>query len=274
MKKLINYISRILRIKIFKKFMYVTPNLSDKDAVNLIVEKIRNKEPFCFTRYGDGEINILKNMGSNQFKQKICLNWGYSYPDEIDKCYEELSAILTYSIKKSDMLAFMDFSNNDKIIEINPDPKLWHLNKTYFKKIGLKYKKLNIADHMLPRKECFGSIKSIKKILNGKPIHIISPNCELLIEKKLSKKIGIPISYTNHPYDIKIHNREDVIKLFSDIKEDIVLFGTGVNKDYGVILRDEFNKTALDVGATLDAWANVNSRPWFKEGGKQSYLKV
>ncbi len=48
--------------------------------------------------------------------------------------------------------------------------------------------------------------------------------------------------------------------------------GIGLQKDYGVILRDECGKIAIDMGATMDAWAGIKSRAWFKEGGKQDYL--
>ena len=51
-----------------------------------------------------------------------------------------------------------------------------------------------------------------------------------------------------------------------------MLLGVGLQKDYGVILRDEFGKIALDMGATMDAWAGIISRPWFNKGQSQEYL--
>ena len=55
-------------------------------------------------------------------------------------------------------------------------------------------------------------------------------------------------------------------------EKDVVLLGVGLQKDYGVILRDEFGKIALDMGATMDAWAGIISRPWFNKGQSQEYL--
>ena len=56
------------------------------------------------------------------------------------------------------------------------------------------------------------------------------------------------------------------------IKEDVVLLGVGLQKDYGVILRDEFGKIAIDMGATMDAWSGIISRPWFNKGQSQEHL--
>ena len=52
------------------------------------------------------------------------------------------------------------------------------------------------------------------------------------------------------------------------------LFGVGLQKDYGVILRDEYGKIVLDMGATMDAWAGIHSRQWFHKGGSQEYLII
>ena len=73
--------------------------------------------------------------------------------------------------------------------------------------------------------------------------------------------------------DVKaLQGNVNKIKSFEKIKEDVVLLGVGLQKDYGVILRDEFGKIAIDMGATMDAWAGIISRPWFNKGQSQEYL--
>jgi hypothetical protein len=59
-----------------------------------------------------------------------------------------------------------------------------------------------------------------------------------------------------------------------NIKEPVVLLGIGLQKDYGVYLKENYGKIALDMGATLDAWAGLFTRPWFQQGGIQSYLTI
>lgn len=52
--------------------------------------------------------------------------------------------------------------------------------------------------------------------------------------------------------------RKELFESFKDINEQVILWGGGVfGKDIGVFLRDNYNKTSIDVGATLDAWGGA-----------------
>jgi hypothetical protein len=117
-----------------------------------------------------------------------------------------------------------------------------------------------------------GNIFNFKKILDGEDLHIISPNKKLLESKKLDEILECNVSITEHPYSINFNNRDEFIKNFKNIKENVVIYGCGLQKDYGIILRDDFGKIAIDMGATIDAWAGIISRVWFNKNNKQNHL--
>jgi hypothetical protein len=251
---------------------YLHPFISNNDAVELIKNKIKTKTPFAFTRFGDGEIFIINNGGNEEFKKKVCNQWGYNYPNEIQKLYEDANKILKQSFIKSDMIGLMD--KNCDIVNINYNPLVWSLNKEIIKSWGVDTDKLQICDHMLPRQKIFGSVEGFKDILQGNSFNIVTPNYQLMKEKNLSKLFDVEVTYTENPNTINFKNRDSVLKSFEKIKSPVVVLGVALLKDYGVILRDEFGKICLDMGATMDAWSGIKSRVWFKEGSKQEYLLI
>ena len=66
--------------------------------------------------------------------------------------------------------------------------------------------------------------------------------------------------------------KDEFIKSFENIKSEVVLVGCGIQKDYVSYLKYNNNKIAIDVGALLDAWSGLLTRPWFRKDGKQDYL--
>ena len=152
--------------------------------------------------------------------------------------------------------------------------EIWSLPNKFVTNLGINIDDIKICDHMIARSKMLGDILEFKKILNGSDLHIITPNKEQLDKKKLNGILDCNVSITEHPFNINFNNRNEFIKGFGDIKEKVVIYGCGLHKDYGVILRDQFGKIALDMGATMDAWSGLLTRPWFGKGGKQSYLRV
>ena len=251
---------------------YLHPFISNEDAVNIIKEKIKTKTPFAFTRFGDGEIHILNKNGYEQFNKKICNQWGYKYPEQIEQVYEDAGNVIKDAFIKSDLIGLMD--KNCKIVNLNYNPHHWSLKKDMVQSWGLNVNDLQICDHMLSRQKMFGSIEGMKDILQGNSLHIITPYVERMKQRKIDELLGVDVTYTLHPETINFNNRNEIIESFSEIESSVVLMGIGLQKDYGVILRDRFNKIAIDMGATMDAWSGIKSRPWFGKGGKQDYLVV
>jgi hypothetical protein len=251
---------------------YLQPNVSNEDAVELIKEKIRTKTPFTFTRFGDGEIHIINKNGFERLEKSFCKNWDYKYPDEVDFAYEQIGEKLKTAFIKSDLIGLMD--KNCKIININYKTEHWSLRKDLVSTWGVDIDNLQICDHMLSRQKFFGSAESFKEILQGNPLHIITPYVKRMGERNLNSLFDVEVSYTHNPMTTNFKNRDEILKSFDKIKAPVVIMGVGLLKDYGVILRDEFGKIALDMGATMDAWSGILSRTWFGKGGKQEYLVI
>ena len=149
---------------------------------------------------------------------------------------------------------------------------VWSIKTEFLESNGVDISNLVVVDHMLPRMVEFGKPDNFKEILQGKSLNIISPNAEILKTKNLDKLFEAEVTFTHHPYNINLRNRDEFIDSFKNIKSDVVLVGCGIQKDYVSYLRYNYGKVAIDVGALLDAWAGIISRPWFTKGGKQEYL--
>lgn len=251
---------------------FLVPNLSIVETVKIIGEKIKNKTPFALTRFGDGEIYILNKTGDEGFVKKNCNLWGYKYPEEKSLFFDDAGSIIKTAFIKSDIVGLMD--PKTKIVNIPYSYQTWSIEKYKIELWGKNPKELSICDHMISRSAQLGNISAMKSILNGASVNIVSPNTDLLIEKKLEEKLETTVNFTTHSNDVNFRNRDEFIKSFENIKENVVLLGVGLQKDYGVILRDEFGKIALDMGATMDAWAGIISRPWFNKGQSQEFLLI
>lgn len=247
---------------------YLYPNLSDDDAINLIKEKIRTNTPFSYIRFGDGEILIMNDIKHHEeFQRRVCTQCGLEYPKDVDRSFSICRETLWDTFIKSDMLGISDFINNFSF------QKGWSLKKSIVNERNIDIDKLVIATHVLPRHRNIGEINGMKNLIQGNDIHIISPNKELLISNKIDERLGVNVTYTDHT-SINYSNRDVLIDSFKDIKENIVLYGTAVNKDYGIILRDKYGKIAIDMGSVLDAWSGIESRPEYEKDNKHSYLMI
>lgn len=251
---------------------YIYPTISNQTAINILKEKINKLQPYSFTRFGDGEIYILNKKSYPSFEHRACNEWGYQYPSEVKQFYNDAYIIIQRALKNSDLIGIMDPSCS--IVNLNYSPTIWSIKKQVLNEWGIDLESKQICDHMLCRSEEFGSTDSMKHILNGKSVNIISPNTELLKQKNLCDKLNTDVTFTQHDKTINLNNRSEFIKSFKHIKSDVVLLGVGIQKDYGVILRDEYGKIAIDMGATLDAWSGIISRPWFNQGNLQDHLVI
>jgi hypothetical protein len=164
---------------------------------------------------------------------------------------------------------------SDYGVSIKYNADTWSINDEMSKKIGLDVRD-NIADHLLCRGPEIGDPNNFKDILNNKKIHIISPNSEVLKSKNLDKILDCEITYTKierNPNSV-IFGKDELLSEISKIEEHIVIFGVGAAGKYvGTHLRNNHNKLCLDFGSTLDAWANIQSRPWFSTTQQHLLIK-
>jgi len=253
--------------------MYLQPTITIQQTIDLIKEKIKSNEPFAFSRFGDGEIHALNRNFEPRFEFRGCSEWGYKYPQQIQQYYDDSTAVILNSIKHSDIIGLMD-RNNEIAKSMTYKESVWSIKLDFLESRGIDTSSLMVTDHMLPRMKQFGHIESFKEILQGKSLNIISPNTEKLKEKNLSKLLDSDVTFTHQPNSINLRNRNEFIQSFTNIKSDVVLVGCGLQKDYVVYLKHNYGKVAIDVGAVLDAWAGLVTRPWFGKGGKQDYLML
>lgn len=252
---------------------FLQPNLSIVETVELVKEKIKSESPFALTRFGDGEITILNKTCSDKFLNKNCALWGYPYPNGVDDFYKDSIEIIETALLKTDVIGIMD--KNTRVLPSGfYRENVWSLKKSHVENLGVNLKAQKICDHMLSRHKEFGSVEGIRDILQGKSVHIISPHKSILETKNLSNLLQTEVKITEHPLSINFNNRDEFMKNMKNIQEPVVLLGIGLQKDYGVYLKESHGKIALDMGATLDAWAGLVTRPWFQKGERQSYLIV
>ncbi len=251
---------------------FLHPNISDDESIKIIKNKIDEKKPFAFTRFGDGEIYVLNKKSYPEFEKKNCKEWGYKYPEEVSNFYDDGNKIIKDAFIHSDLIGLMN--KNCNIVKINYSPKTWSISKSTISSWGIDPNHLKICDHQLSRQKKFGSVEGMRDILNGNSVHIISTNTQLLESKNLSNLLQSEVTFTFHSPEINFNNRDEFLKGFEKIKSDVVLLGVGLQKDYTTILKINHNKIALDMGATMDAWAGIYSRPWFRNGGLQEHLIV
>lgn len=250
---------------------YLYPSLTNTETITILKNKILNGIPFSLTRFGDGEIYVMNRNGNQQFLKRVLNEYGYEYPLQIDNFHDDANKILRNSFLKSDIIGLMN--PNDVVAKkINYSEKVWSLKKSFVESFGVDIEKLQICNHMISRSEEMGSVDGFRDIIQGNDFHIISTNINLLKTKNLESLFGVNIGYTEHPFTINFNNRDSFINRFKNIKEKIVIMGIGLQKDYGVILRDNYDKITIDMGATMDAWSGLITRPWFNKGQSQDYL--
>jgi len=194
---------------------YIYPNISNHIAINILKEKINNLQPYAFTRFGDGEIYILNRKSYPSFEQRACNEWGYQYPNEIPQFYNDAYIIVQRALKNSDLIGIMDPLCS--IVNLNYSPDIWSIKKQVLDDWGMELESMQICDHMLCRSKEFGSIDSMKHILNGKSVNIISPNTDLLRQKNLNDKLNTDVTFTQHDKTVNLTNRTKFIKSFKNI---------------------------------------------------------
>ena len=184
-----------------------------------------------------------------------------------------LKDIILNSIRESDVIGIFD---NEGVLKshMQVTQKEWSIPISYLEENNI-IKSFKICDHQLPRSKEIGDIREFKKILNGKPLHIISPHVDKLKSNNIDKLLDSNVTYTEWPIPMDLDDRTMLFEKLDNIKENVVIFGTSVGgKDVGSYLTSKHGKITIDFGATLDAWSGIESRPWFKNGGVQEYCVI
>lgn len=250
------------------KAAYPIHNLSDDDFIKILIQKIKEKKPLSFTRFGDGEIYFINNSIPKIIEDQLKTTWGYS---NIDDAKKDVLLILNKGLHDSDIIGLMN-PMNDISKNMLFSYETWSIPLNYLNTV--RKKPLLIADHMITRGKVLGDIFKFKDIIQGNDIAIISPRVNQLKENNIDKILGVNINYIEVPMGMNLKNRVEVFNQLNNINEHIILYGCSINgKDFGSYLSNR-GKIALDFGATLDAWAGLITRKWFGKNGIQNYCLI
>ena len=138
----------------------------------------------------------------------------------------------------------------------------WTMRKETLKEVG-RTKDVLVCDHQIARDKVLGNPMMMKEILNGKDLHLITPRKVNLERKKINEVLGCNVTYTEVPFTCTLEYRDKLLNDINNIKENVVFVGLAVlGKDIPHILSSR-GKVCLDMGATLDAWGGLVTRPSF-----------
>lgn len=257
---------------------YLLCNTPNRQAAEIIKKKIADSKPFSLTRYGDGEICLLR-YDDNELRNRIyCKNWGYNQKQELSIALKDFRAMAIKTLQDTDMIGVLDRgANKDNILPAKKyPPERWAFPISFLKKHNVDTKNRLVCDHQITRHMEFGNIHNFKKILQGKSLQIISPNIELLKKREIDKLLGVKVYYTKISRSTSFRARGAELKyILKSIRAPVVIYGTGSGyKDLGNLIRDRRGSVVIDMGATLDAWSGLETRKWFRKGGKQYYLVI
>ena len=250
--------------------MYIKPNLTTPQTVSMVSDAIENRIPFSLSRLGNGEIYFLNNTCPESLKIKFCKLWGYKYPEDFQEGRAKIVEIIESGIAGADILGILDPKSPiaKSLMRATGDeyrPSWWSITQQTLERISPC---VHICDHQISRTKEFGIANNFKHILNGRSLHIISPN-KNLIYKNLSEILNA---------DVKIfvsdNNRETILRGLDLIDSDVIIYGASVTgKDIGTIMKSR-GKVAIDFGSTLDAWSGLITRPSYRAGGAQEYCVI
>lgn len=246
---------------------YVERTVNNAQAVEIIKSYINSSKPMFLIRLGDGELNMLKpdKKQNKLFLNKLLQRMG-TWPNsqaERQKYLNIYLKMMVEAIKSADIVGISCEYISSTRPGVSASVDNWSITEKDIEVHGIFLKDKHVCDHRLHLSDEFGNVNNLKKILNGRSIHIIGHYVDYLQENKLHEVLDCPITYTVSPAMYYV-NRKAVEDNLPKIKEQIVLIGSGgVGKTIGKTLKEKYGKTVIDVGSLLDAWAGVYTRPWF-----------
>ena len=258
---------------------YINVNLNNKNFCLLLRHHIDNNIPLSLSRIGDGELKIYRDDAPPWYKKRICNNWLGGEAKDYEKAIIVLRNTIKTALRDADILGFMDTTNNVSRAIRRQGVKPWALQKTWlltteeFEQVGRK-KELKVCDHQVVRSEGVGDLHNLKQILRGKDLHIVSSRSAQLQKNNIDSRLGSRVIYTQVPYSSTLYDKDSILKKIDTIKETVIIIALGnIGKDIPPYLSSQ-NKICLDFGATVDAWAGLKTRPWFKRNGLQHHCLV
>lgn len=267
----------------------VEQNTSDIELVQAIQKAIKYNQPLSVIRCGDGEMHILKNVDDFAGEQQklthhhsICLiQWReniwkckthapvnpaslkpntctcYMQSPISDNWRRRAREIIQYAIKESDYVGLTVPGKNTHYYTITDN---------ILQRYGIQPNKLKTISSLFPKEKIFGSLESIKKLIQGNDVHFVTPNVERFKAGKIENILGVNVTYTDISGKETWHSdvRLRIQTELRNVSAPIIFFGGG----YGVKslipwVAKEYGKVAIDTGSIIDAWSGLQSRHMF-----------
>lgn len=256
---------------------YIKPNMTKEQFIGLCERKIRDGEPFAFCRIGDGEVKHFLNKFRQQHTERLfCKNWGLRWPEDLEKGRNICLKLICTAIQQSDVVGMLDLTN-EVSKKLRATPEVWSLSTSDLKKNGITCcDHLKIVDHTITRSVEIGCVRGMAKLIDSRPVHIVSSRTTRLIQNNIGTLLNSKVSFTqvDNTTELSEKSRSELFEKMNLIEEYIVLISLSViGKDIPAYLKKR-GKFCLDMGATIDAWAGIANRPWFKKGSLQHHCLI
>ena len=275
-------------------------NVSNQELYEALKSAIHLEKPFSYVRIGDGELAFLARPEHFKTKEEwyivrstlksVCrrywkdyfLKYDHDHPSNNSEFIVSFREIIRETISASDYLGLFSKDTIDNLVEIGSlkeeKREEWYNHyiprSRIFTDAGIDLKNLKICNPLFSRYPEIGNIDNFKRLVQTRPITILTSNRRLEDNKKFHELLGKQSTvyyYGKSPKSgekggLRTYWQRDSIKeLIPHIKDHIVLYALGGGgKDLCHILKNDYGKCVIDMGSTIDAWAGNIPRPRFK----------
>jgi hypothetical protein len=232
--------------------------LTDFLVYNTIIHWTQRKNPFCISRFGDGEgLFAFLNWNYTDNYNKACLkHWG-EVPKPKDR--QLISDNILYAYTHCDIAG----------LPFNSGGKLW--NKTHQAFMNYFTPELTCSMNIHINMERNGFLKNL---LNGQKVFYIScRNVDTYLKKTGATEVKKILISPQHKFE-KVKPDTKLYKQIPSIEHElsaldltgwICLLGAGIAGNHlGIIMRSQ-GGMVIDIGSVFDLWAGINSRGWIKK---------
>lgn len=259
-------------------------NCTLNNVVSTINSKLKNKEPFLITRYGEGEMRMFN---CNHESEWIIKNMIGYVPEE--KIMDEIRNNMEVGLINSDITGLPSYKKltTEKEVLNSEIHDLYKQTYSTFRKIFSKHKKketdflycdVNIHSQLVHQKlfESFLMDLDELTIITCRDVSELIKNY-FNIKKVIHYKITPEFRFEDKQYEMKfdfypnIHSQIKNDILSKDNRGKLCLYGAGlIGKDLGYYFKKS-GGVAFDIGSVFDHWYGKVTRG--KNKGRNVYVK-
>jgi len=244
------------QINLWKKWVFEhTPHSSEKTYYSLI-ELIKTNTHFSFLRMGDGDIKAYLNI-----PQKTILSEKYRaiYSDS-------LNPIFKYKEKTNDPRLILGIENETVCIK-----NIFTENGRNLKIMDDFYRRfkhtdaLSINSIVFMHMYVYHGLNALFEALSNRSVIIVGPNHLKNLNFPCIEKHHIVTALT-HSWEHHADYETPLIELLKKVENPVILYAASVTGKmlFSKMFFEYSNITQIDVGAALDPYCGVISRPWHK----------